>query len=317
VDVIDSLAGLEALVPEWTDLCRRCPRASPFQSPQWLVPWTRHLWGGGEIWTLAIREHGELIGLAPLFRWGYGPYTVSFLGAGVSDYGDLLFAPGREEECVAAVHRLLMDRRDRWDVLDLCEVRSGAGLLELWPGEPCSACPVLDLATYPQSMDRTHRTNIRHMRNRLNRHPNVQFSTGCRVAEFFALYEARWGRLSPALRAFHLEVANGFHREGMLRMALLEVDGAPAASIYAFTTGPTFYCYLTGFDPAMSSISPGALLLQWLIEDAIAEGFKEVDFLRHRDPYKYLWGARDRVSHRITMLRESIIEQVNLLRAAP
>jgi len=42
------------------------------------------------------------------------------------------------------------------------------------------------------------------------------------------------------------------------------------------------------------------------IEAAIEEGFKEVDFLRQREPYKYLWGARDRVSHRITLSRESL-----------
>jgi CelD/BcsL family acetyltransferase involved in cellulose biosynthesis len=110
--------------------------------------------------------------------------------------------------------------------------------------------------------------------------------------------------LSPALRAFHRDVATGFHGEGMLRMALLEVEGAPAASIYAFRIGPTLSCYLTRFDPAMSSMSPGALLLQWLIECAIAAGSKELDFLRHRDPYKYLWGARDPTSHRVTLSRE-------------
>jgi CelD/BcsL family acetyltransferase involved in cellulose biosynthesis len=134
----------------------------------------------------------------------------------------------------------------------------------------------------------------------------VRFSTGCRLPEFFDLYEARWGRLNDSLLQFHHEVAIGFHREGLLRMSLLEVGGAPAAAIYAFTTGPSLYCYLTGFDPAMSSMSPGALLLQWIIEAAIAEGFKEVDFLRQREPYKYLWGARDRVSHRITVSRESM-----------
>src|SRR5437879_4293087 len=103
INVIDSREGLERLHPEWSELYGRCPRATPFQSPQWLVPWTRYLFKGGEIWALAIRDNGELIGFAPLFCWGINRRTVSFLGAGISDYGDLLFAPGLERECVAAV----------------------------------------------------------------------------------------------------------------------------------------------------------------------------------------------------------------------
>src|SRR5437868_940235 len=97
-EIIDSLAGLESLAGEWSRLHACCPRATPFQSPQWLVPWTRHLFGGGRILAIAIRDGGVLVGFAPLFCWGIEKRTISFLGAGISDYGDLLFAPGLENE---------------------------------------------------------------------------------------------------------------------------------------------------------------------------------------------------------------------------
>ncbi len=70
---------LESLRPEWSELWNHSPRATPFQSPEWLLPWTRHLFGGGDILAMTSRdETGRLIGLAPLFRWGVEQRTLSF-----------------------------------------------------------------------------------------------------------------------------------------------------------------------------------------------------------------------------------------------
>jgi CelD/BcsL family acetyltransferase involved in cellulose biosynthesis len=295
---------LENLIPEWADLHQRCPRATPFQSPQWLLPWTRHLFDGGEIQTLAIRDRGELIGLAPLFRWGISTRNVSFLGAGVSDYGDLLAVPGREAECIATLGRFVERSGGH---LQLDEVRDGSPLLREWPAEPCSICPVLDLNRYPESMERGHRVNLRHAHNRLQRHAEFGFSRAVvsnfteYLTQFFRLHETRWGALEPRLRQFYTETARGLLASGELRLCMLEIEGSPVAAAYAFTRGETLYYYLTGYDAAMSKVSPGALLLEWMIEQARAEGVAEIDFLRHTEAYKYLWGARDRVNYRITL----------------
>jgi CelD/BcsL family acetyltransferase involved in cellulose biosynthesis len=297
--------GLERLKPEWWELFQCCPRATPFQSPQWLMPWTRHLYGGGEIWALAIRDQGALIGFAPLFCWGIQQRTVSFLGAGISDYGDLLFAPGLERECVDAVWSFLESRRDRWDVLDLQELRGGSGLLEGRRAEECSVCPVLDLDGYPGAMDPKHRTDVRRALNKLRSRSEVQFAMANEgdfsghLEEFFRLHEVRWGAMEDSLRRFHREVAAEFLASGALRLCVLFVDKAPAAAIYAFASGQALYCYLSGYDPAMAKLSPGAVLLGWLIEQAIAEGIREVDFLRKTEAYKYHWGARDRVNYQL------------------
>jgi CelD/BcsL family acetyltransferase involved in cellulose biosynthesis len=140
-ETLDSLEGLKNLAPEFLELYRECPRATPFQSPQWLIPWTAHLFRGGKIQSLALREAGRLIGFAPLFRWGIAERTVSFLGAGVSNYGDILFAPGRERECAATFHCRLNERKQNGDLLDLQEIRSGSALLEGSTADQCSSVP--------------------------------------------------------------------------------------------------------------------------------------------------------------------------------
>src|SRR5947209_7102148 len=194
IHVIDTLEGMENLASEWLELWQSCPKATPFQAPQWLLPWTRHVFAGGQLRALAIRDVHKLVGFAPLFRWGIHRRTISFMGAGISDYGGLLFAPGWEAECASAVRRFLAE--DDWDALDLQELRCGSGLLDGWPAEPCSVCPVLELSTFPGSMDHKYRTDMRRARNKLSKSADVQFATANETTlarcmdEFFRLHAA-------------------------------------------------------------------------------------------------------------------------------
>jgi len=298
--VLHSIEEMQSLTPEWSALWRACPSATPFQSPEWLMPWTRHLFKGGQILMLTIRDGEDLIGLAPLFCWGTAERTISFLGAGISDYGDLLFAPGREGDCVSAVQQFLVDEQANWDVLDLQELRSGSGLLSLQSAkEECSVCPVLDLQTYPDSMDSKHKVDVRRAGNKLRKQGDLDFVAAASLDEFFHLYQLRWGTMDSDLRLFYTDSASALAGSGLLRLCSIRIAGKAAAAIFAFTAHKTLYCYLSAFDSAMSKQSPGAVLLGWLIDQAISEGMKEVDFLRDNEAYKYLWGARDRISYKL------------------
>ena len=84
---------MEQLEPQWRALWESDCRATPFQSPDWLIPWTRHLWGGGKLRLLVFYRGSSLAALAPLFQWGIESACLSFLGSGISDYLDLIAAP--------------------------------------------------------------------------------------------------------------------------------------------------------------------------------------------------------------------------------
>ena len=142
LQVVNSIAGLEALREEWRALWLGDPHATPFQSPEWLIPWVRHLYGGGQIWTVAQRREGRLVSLLPLFRWGTELEMLSFLGAGVTDYLDLIGE---------SINELPGD----WKYANFDELREDSPLLRLGEGEPCSTCPVLDLpASYEKLLAR-------------------------------------------------------------------------------------------------------------------------------------------------------------------
>ena len=312
------LGALEALRAEWSALCDRAA-AAPFQRPEWLLPYCR-AFGVAEPRAVALRAHGRLVGLAPLVAWREdGRRLATLLGAGLSDYQDALLEPacepGAAARLVEEVLRLFPDvEAVRLEHLPEGGVLHAAAADRAPAPEPDGSCPVLALPEDAAGLDRLLapglRADVRYGRRRLAR-------SGARVTRatdadldrhldaLFALHAARWeargepGVLAaPAIRRFHAEAARGLLARGVLRLDVLWVDHGPAAATYGFLDGGRWYHYLGGFAPALKGASPGAVSIAHAAEAAIAEGARELDFLRGREPYKYRWGARDRSTFR-------------------
>lgn len=321
---VSSFQRLEALGPEWTALWERCPRATPFQSPGWLVPWWRHF-GRGELFVMALRQAGLLAGMAPFFLWrdAEGRRHLSLLGAGISDYTDVLLQPGIAFQGSEEIMRHLREIQDRWEVIDLQDLSEGSPLLaaslpeglhwEILPGE---SCPVLslpaawkDLQTgLSPSLLRSCRRAWRQL-HEAGRPALETAGEGNRdelLESLFRLHRARWagrGRLGmleeARLQAFHREAAAGLFRQGLLRLYGMRLDGEIISVLYALAGLRSIYAYLGGFDPAWERFSPGMLLIGYALKEAIQERMEEFDFLRGRENYKYHWGARDRWNYRV------------------
>src|SRR3954454_20365998 len=153
VEELTTLASLEALRTDWAALWKRCSAATPFQTPEWLIAWWKHL-GHGQLWVLAFRQQTRLVAVAPLLI-NHEPRKgreVLFLGTGVTDYLDILSEPELEALVSDTLLAHLHANSDLWDHCDFQELRGGSPLLRLrWP-EPWASeimvqevCPVLSL----------------------------------------------------------------------------------------------------------------------------------------------------------------------------
>lgn len=318
VDEITTTAALEALGPEWSELWARTACATPFQAPQWLIPWWKHL-GRGELWTLALRCRGRLRGVVPLWIDHSEPAgrSLLLLGTGITDYLDALVETEFEAGALAAIAGHLAGRTRRWDRCEFHQLPAGALLLRLpgpagWPDrvEAQDACPVLAFSADGwQSVPGHQRANLRYYRRRAERLGALRVERAGPgnldelLAALLRLHRARWAaRWLPGVLAegsiqnFHREAAAGLLALGVLRLYGLCLGERRVASFYGFTAKRRAYYYLGGFDPAWERLSLGTLIIGHAIEEALREQAGEFHFLRGREGYKYLWGARDRLN---------------------
>lgn len=325
IEPITTEAGIESLVPEWRALWRRVPAASPFQSPEWLLPWWR-CFGTGAPLVVTARAGCELIAMLPLYlRQEPGCRKLLPFGISLSDYLDALVDP-EYPEVVDALLAALADIPG-WDECHLPDLVPTAALLaakgptglvdERSNGE---ACPVLPL---PSAVERLRevvpRKTLRDLRQARRRAAEAGSVTVARaepatlaasMGELFRLHEERWrGRTGqgvcadPVVRNFHLAAAGRSLDADMLRLYLLRIDELPAAVYYGFAAKGAAYAYLGGFDPDCAELSVGTQILAHAIEAAIGEGAREFHFLRGGESYKYAWGAVARPSTARTFRR--------------
>jgi len=300
---------LDALAPDWAALWAAAPGALPFQSPAWLLAWWR-AFRPGRPWVLELRRDGRLAGVLPLYEDGG---TLRLLGAGTTDLQDALLDATLFPAVTEALRTLGAALPGA--TLDLFDVMQGSALLDVplppgWREErrECDVCPVMDLTRpLPAGAER----NLRHARARAERAGGLSVeradadSLPALLDALFRLHGARWaGRgeagvlASPEVRAFHRAAAAGLLAAGALRLTALSLGGRLAAVHYGLRhRGRAFY-YIGGFDPGMAPVGPGTLAVGHAIEEAVGEGAREFHFLRGREPYKYRWGAGDRVTVR-------------------
>jgi CelD/BcsL family acetyltransferase involved in cellulose biosynthesis len=314
VEEVTTSAELEALAPAWDELWRRAPAATPFHSPNWLIPWWREI-GGGELRVILALRAGRILGVLPMYLQHESGKLLP-LGIAISDYLDGLF----EEDDAGTIAGVLLGRlTDREDCrrCELHPLREGSPLLDAPAPPGCSdevvkfePCLVLETAgarhrreAIPSGM----RAKFRQAERRAEQAGRVSFETATAesLAElldaFFRLHEARWASrddpgvlAGPAIRHFHRAAAPRLLGAGLLRLHAVRLDERIVAVVYALAAKGRTHSYLSGFDPEFGSISPGTLAVGYAIGQAIAEGAREFDFLRGREAFKYRWGARER-----------------------
>ena len=308
--LITDPAGLAALKPAWRALWQRCPAATPFQSPEWLLPWW-DMFAPGSLRVIAVYEAGELTGLAPLYAQDA---CLRPLGVSLSDYQDVLALPGSHAlPAIAAAIGTMTDIAEcRFD-----EVPPDAAVLGLQiPGwdermETASPCPQLDLQ---QRLPRSPLRHVRTARRHAARRGECVIIEGDAdnalplIAELKRLNGARQSGsvfADDRVEAFHTAAMPGLMQAGLAQLYVLTIADQMAAVYYGLRHRHRAYAYLGGFDPAFAFESPGAILLAHAIESARREGTLVYDFLRGGEAYKYDWGGRDRFNVRYVLTRST------------
>jgi CelD/BcsL family acetyltransferase involved in cellulose biosynthesis len=304
---------LQQLEPAWRALWSTLEDATPFQSPDWILPWWQH-YGEGDLFTFAFWRDHQLAGLAPLYIYNHGSDSIRrvfLVGTGNTDYLDLIIHPQLGAPCWNALIAEVSQRPALWDECNFQRIRAASPLMqnlgfdsglveESTEQEPCVAIDLRD-GNPAESMLRTSSVYA----HKLDRKGSFSIEEATPdsldelLSAFEQLHERRWhakgfcGVLAEGRdRSFHHEVACRFLRTGTLMLYALRLDGKIVSVIYGFHHRNRTYSYLSGFDPDYRRQSVGTIMIGHAVQQSL-EQHRSFDFLKGQEPYKYRWGAHD------------------------
>jgi CelD/BcsL family acetyltransferase involved in cellulose biosynthesis len=329
-EVIRTDAELAMLETEWNQLFERVACSNVFLSFQWMSQWWRHFGEGNRLFVVVVRDETmRLLGLAPLYiSRSLGPLRIHRLGFLTdhmvgSDYLDVLVDQDTAPTVLRFLCACILSHRQEWDYIDLADNLPGSnaanGLrLEF---ERCglitnvgssSTCPYLPL---PESLEEhwanlgsKTRKHLRYYLRALQRLGPVEFVTvrnnadiGKAFDDLVRLHGARSSErgivstfLSPRVNSFHRAALKSLTEAGKAQIHQLRLRGECIAALYTFSAGARVLFYQSGMHPDFGRFSVGSMLIKYAIDDAVTHRFKEFDFLRGEEPYKYQWATATR-----------------------
>lgn len=316
IEVVRDSEAFQALREPWDALSARAVNPHYFQSFDWI--WA--MWDcvarpkGRQLRIVVGRVDGRVVLIWPLMRQGNG--HVRFIASDRGEYRDILVeaSPGRQGWLEEAFD-FVVAMKDV-DVLHLQDLRSGSPLspiVEARAGNPVTykrPAPVIDLTawddfeSYFGSLSGRLRNNQKRQWRRLGDIGEVRFETLTDPAEIVEtacwIYDKKieWqderGISEPSFscseyRKFVIESVRTGAAQGRLHMARLAVGDRVAAAGMGYFDDHQYTFYMFAYDSAYETYSPGRLLMEKIIDWAMAKGCKSFDLMASTLDYKHRW----------------------------
>lgn len=339
--VIDSMAGLTDLRPEWDVLLQSTQVANPYQSAAFVLTWFAHFGRDRRIHTVAIRRDGALVAVAPfaVTRIGIRPAAFELLvsaGTEHGDYGEPLIADdGGAAGALLADHLAdlvcagttvvnLRRLRDDGQLLDALARRDDVRKVPTAP--PAEAALVrFDLMDDPARTIEAiakRRDVPRNLRRLSERHQveerGLDASVG--VAMMERLLAARWKQSegprafsTPEIREFTYDFAQAMVASQLAELHGLFADDDPVCVTLDLQVGKRRVGDLLAVNPAFHRFGPGQLQIYMVLQKAIADGVVELDFRAGEHPYKFRWANARRVSQSVCLVKRGRVGDAQLL----
>ncbi len=336
-EVIHSIETFANLAEVWNALVEQSAIHVPFLRHEYLFAWWRTLGGGewrsGELYLVLAWRSRELVGIAPFFITSGENNKPVLMLLGSHEISDCLdFIVGLKDHS-QFMHGLLnflaCEKNPVWQAIDLYNLRDDSPTLAyllkhasqfgfIARQEILQPAPVLDLPddweAYLAGIDKKQRHEIRRKLRRIEGEDlPVRWYIAAdeqkladEIQAFMGLMAqdpTKQNFLTPKMQEqFHSSLTAAF-QAGWLQLAFLEVGGQKVAGSLNFDYDGCIWVYNSGLESSFGGLSPGWVLLAYLIQWAIETGHKCFDFMRGAETYKYRFGAHDRFVNRLTLTR--------------
>lgn len=291
---------------DWDRLLEEDKEATPFQSCQWLEAYDKY-YRKGEVFLLGAYESKALVGLGIFEKI---KEKITFLGGERTDYQDIL-AVDKKKAWPAFLQFFRKKGFKKFSFHHLREFSSSCKILEQvssklsldFKMEKIRVSPFLKL---PQSWEEYLQSLTHHKRKEIKRKikklEGFTTETFCfkkdfyqKMDIFFRLYRASSPEkiMDKKKESFYLQVAENMSQKGWPELCFLYFKKEPIAAYFSFIFKNKFYLYNSGFDRNYEALSPGAVLLAFMIKEQIKLGREIFDFLQGDERFKYDFGAEN------------------------
>jgi len=322
VEVVSDPDSFIDMEPLWSDLLEKSGIESPFLTHQWVRTWWESFGNGNKLHILLVKEHEEVIAIAPLMltrrtMYGLPVRCLEFIANVHTPRFDFIVSR-RTGDVYRAIWSVLSTQEKFWDVLLLCQVLSDSNTLEefrRFAGQDGMSCgrwisadsPYLPLREgwedYFKQINSKHRSNLSRRLRRLSEIGKVEMERISSVdqlegalEEGFRIEGAAWKdqiatsiQSHPNSRLFYTRLADRFAQMGWFQLNFLTVAGRRIAFHYSLRYADKVYLLKPGYDPQFARFSPVNLLCFLFLQDAFRNGLTEFDFLGEEDEWKLQW----------------------------
>jgi CelD/BcsL family acetyltransferase involved in cellulose biosynthesis len=308
---------------EWNDLVSASITNTPFLRYEYQKTWWEYCGGGewksAELVLVSARENGKLIGIAPLFLSEYdGQSALLLIGSiEISDYLDLIVRMDDHARFLTGLLDFLASTLpDNWRGVDWYNLpdssptlialkaestqRGWTHLEEMYRPTPRIALNG-SFDEYLGHVEKKQRHEIRRkMRRAEESGRGVRWyisdmnDVEAEIDSFLGLMEHDQGKagfLHDDMRAQMRAVIRTAHENGWLWLAFLEADGQRIAACLNFDYNNKLWGYNAGVNRDFMDLSPGWVLLGYVLQWACENNRSEFDFMRGDEEYKYRFGA--------------------------
>jgi CelD/BcsL family acetyltransferase involved in cellulose biosynthesis len=327
---IRSWEDWDAARAPWTELLLRVPTANPYQLWEWSNGVLRADPGVQPRVAVVENATGKWLALAPLcLRPGRlpGMAVMEVISGKVSNYLDAIIDPAAREPCEQLIRDWLLQQRDWNGFRSRYQAVTDAGWLPRIPKVVNSSevCPYAalpgDIETYEKGLESWLRNQVLRNRRTLIKAKRLEFQQPGSAAEMreqlpvlFRLHQERHIALGekghfadPRWCELFTEMAAGMMPLGAARLAIVHIDGQAAAAQFHLRLHGVEHAFLSGINGQFGKLSPGNLVIHWLISQAIQDGVREMDFGRGPEGYKRIFGRETRQVHDVLLHRSAAL----------
>ena len=322
----------------WSHLAERC-RAHPSLHPDTQLAFLETMLPNARVAVVNVVRHGSLIGMLPLVSDRARLVNVPVRRLRVPgpldspDRFDILCAAHDRDQVVSSIWTALA-ARDDWDVVELVDLPEGgpgwqlldlAGDARYGVGHRVSRTtpyvslnPNLPLEQNLPGANTRFRADLRRCRRNLEKLGPVTFvrhSTydDAVFTRFLEMEHAGWkGRngssilSDPRATAHHRRLARAAGANGSLAMYSLVCAGEPVAMHFGMIGGGQYAVPKLTYDERRNVYAPGQLIVWEVLQDCLAHGLIEFDFLGDSQPWKDKWTDQRRTFHRAHIFNKTV-----------